>query len=63
MLVNASQHPGPALWQGIMLLILAAWAVYILCPPIPSPKAVRLSALGIAIFGVVLMVVIVKAGV
>jgi hypothetical protein len=28
MLVNSQQFPGPALWQGIMLIAVAIWAVF-----------------------------------
>lgn len=37
-LVNAAQHPGPALFQGIGFLVIAVWAIVWTCKPISPDK-------------------------
>lgn len=38
-LVNAAQHPGPALFQGIGLIVVSIWAVwYTSSPTTPDEK-------------------------
>lgn len=43
MLVNAFSFPGPALWQGVMLLALCPWAMFIFrkAPIKPAPGYYR----------------------
>lgn len=59
--VNASTSPGPALWQAIMFMILIPWAVWIVAA-IPSMRAVTISVILIALFGLGLFITILKAG-
>jgi multisubunit Na+/H+ antiporter MnhB subunit len=54
MLVNASQHPGPALWQGIMLIVVAIWCVYLFTgdeeKKKPGLSLAIVGAIGMALF-------------
>ena len=58
-MVNASQHPGPALWQGLMLILTDACfiALYSGDKP-PSDRAVRYTIISLSIVGIVLIPVI-----
>lgn len=52
MLVNASTSPALALWHGVMLIIAAAWAAWLFSDLDRSSKQVKISLIGIVIFGI-----------
>lgn len=63
MLIDPSKHHGPALWQGIMLIAVSLWAMYILSDTAHKyPKSVKWATSGLAVFGVVLFVLITRLG-
>ncbi len=57
MLVDASQFPGPALWQGLMLIVVSVWMFWVF-RKIRTEKEMLISLAIIATIGIVLMLVI-----
>ncbi len=54
MLVDAHRFPAPALWQGLMLLVVVVWAIWVYSG-LRSPKALGISLAIIAIIGILLV--------
>lgn len=60
MLVNAHAFPGPALWQGLMLIVLSMWGLSMVVWPPKNPMRF-LIRVGVVIgIGVALAVWIIK---
>lgn len=52
MLVDASQFPGPALWQGLMLIVVSVWMFWVF-RKIRTEKEMLISLAIIATIGIV----------
>jgi hypothetical protein len=58
MLIDAHSNPGPAMWQGLMLLVLAIWMVWQGYGETKTSKQMKISVVIIAVVGITLFVVI-----
>lgn len=56
-MINSHLSPGPALWQGIMFIIVFIWFLYLM---IIEPKKIWPSLLVVIFIGIVLMIGIIN---
>ncbi len=54
MLVDASRFPAPAMWKGLMLILVAVWAIWLVSANRDS-KIVRKSVVLLFVVGIILM--------
>lgn len=60
-MINAAAHPGPALWQGLMLIVVSIWALFVFTRKNPpSQRAMWISTIIVVIIGISLFVVIIN---
>ena len=58
MLVNASTSPGPALWQGIMLIVVIFYGLYLFGGPPKSAEQAQTATVLVGLIGVLLLIAI-----